>query len=276
MKKHKKLGFTLIEVSLFLAVTGLLFMGIIIGTQNALRNQRFYDSTQNFVEFLKNVYSQVSNPQSQGQGNGDLAIYGKLVVFGQNTGLDGTTVNNDSIQRVYVYDIVGDAVGTGSGDVLNMMISLNANVVKPAYGGATVTKLDYAGLVEDYVPRWDAQIEVKGGHTPYKGSILIIRHPSSGTINTLVSDAIVQVNSAVRQANSVLAAGGSYNYKNILKNYLTVSGSFKPREIDFCVNPEGTSAASSLRRNVRLAENARNSSGVMLLDLDGAENRCRN
>ncbi len=274
MIKHKKFGFTLIEVSLFLAVTGLLFLGILMGTQNALKNQRFYDSTQNFVEFLKSVYSQVSNPQSVGKGNSDkYAIYGKLVVFGQSVGLDGATINNDGIQRVYVYDVVGDVFGAGTGDVTQMLVGLHANVVVLAPNGK---KLDYAGLVENYEPRWDAQIEVKSGHTPYKGSILIVRHPNSGTINTLVSSTVIEVNKKVKDANAVLAGGGSYNYQNLLTSVLNTAGAFKAQEIDFCVNPEGSGAASDLRRNIRLTENARNSSGVLLLDLDGAENRCRN
>ena len=62
--KHKKNGFTLVEMSLFLAVTGLLFVGIIAGTQNTIRRQRYNDSVQNFVDFWRNIYASVSNTQN--------------------------------------------------------------------------------------------------------------------------------------------------------------------------------------------------------------------
>ena len=48
--KHKRKGFTLIEIVLFLAITGLLFVGIIVGTNNSIGQQRFTDSVQNFAE----------------------------------------------------------------------------------------------------------------------------------------------------------------------------------------------------------------------------------
>ena len=65
----KKHGFTIIEVSLFLAITALLFVGITVGTQNSINQQRYADSVNSFADFLRNVYSQVSNPQSAGKGN---------------------------------------------------------------------------------------------------------------------------------------------------------------------------------------------------------------
>ena len=59
--KRIKGGFTLIEVSLFLAITGLLFLGVTIGVQNSIFQQRYNDSVQNFVEFLRSAYSKTEN-----------------------------------------------------------------------------------------------------------------------------------------------------------------------------------------------------------------------
>ena len=83
MSKMRR-GFTLIEVALFLAVTGLLFAGVMVGVQNSIWQQRYNDTVQNFANFLRNVYSEVSNPQSSGNGRSEeLAIYGKLISFGE-------------------------------------------------------------------------------------------------------------------------------------------------------------------------------------------------
>ena len=85
MKRNWR-GFTLIEVSLFLAITAAVFVAIAVGTQNSIFQQRYNDAVQNFAEFLRTAYSQVSNVQSEGTGRTDTAIYGKLVVFGDEDG----------------------------------------------------------------------------------------------------------------------------------------------------------------------------------------------
>ena len=60
MRKNK-LGFTLIEVSLFLAITGLLFLGVTLGVQNSIYQQRYNDAVQSFANFLGNIYDEVLN-----------------------------------------------------------------------------------------------------------------------------------------------------------------------------------------------------------------------
>ena len=74
-------GFTLVEVSLFLAITAAVFVGVAVGTQNSIFQQRYNDAVQNFAEFLRSMYSQVTNVQSEGHGRSEYAIYGKLVNF---------------------------------------------------------------------------------------------------------------------------------------------------------------------------------------------------
>lgn len=274
MKKfyRRRFGFTLIEVSLFLAVSGLLLMGVIIGTQNSINAQRFNDATQNFMEFLRTVYSEVENPQSLGDGRSGYAIYGRLISFGQTMALDGSSIPNYE-QRIYVYDVIGsgDNVGTSSGLAVSALIAANANVVfedKDISG--TITSLRYAGNVREYIPTWGSAIDdaAKENGTPYAGSILIIRHPKSGTISTVISPNIIQINRTVRDANQTrnfMAA------RKMLKDNL---GSFSTREVDFCVNPEGVNKAANIRRDVRLRSNARNASGVELINQDDSANKC--
>ena len=95
-------GFTLIEISIFLAVTGLLFAMVTIGVQNSIYQQRYNDTVQSFADFLRNIYSGVENVQSLGDGRHDVAIYGKMVSFGQTMDLEGNAV--ESGQPIFVYD----------------------------------------------------------------------------------------------------------------------------------------------------------------------------
>lgn len=290
MKKHKRFGFTLIEVALFLAISGLLFVGIIAGTQNSIWNQRFHDSVQSYAEFLRSIYSQVSNPQSVGDGRADRAIYGKLVVFGESVGLDGEPANDGDIQEIFVYDVIGDIAGTssGTGTVKKMLRELGANVVVATkYNDlGKVIEVGPAGIVENYSPRWAASVEgveEVDGHWDFRGSLLVVRHPRSGTINTLVSDKVIEVNETILDFNTGGGADSAHKVWSLLSDELGREengvekdpGSFEVKAVNFCVNPYGLGNPVELRREVRLVSNARNASGVEIIDLDSAENKCR-
>lgn len=58
-----RVGFTIIEVMIFLAISGLLIMGIILGSGATIARYRYNDSVQNLAELLRQQYSTVVNPQ---------------------------------------------------------------------------------------------------------------------------------------------------------------------------------------------------------------------
>ncbi len=260
--KQKRNGFTLIEVLLFLAVTALLFGGMFGMMQNSIQQQKFNDSTQSFVEFLRRVFSAVANPQSIGDGRSDYALYGKLVTFGETYDLTGTKIENE--QKFFVYDVVGDAGAIGTGDTVSMLGGVGANVIVVDGTGATATK-QLAGMAEGYTPTGEASIDTLVNGQPFVGSILVVRHPRSGTITTLYYNKAMQVNEAMKNANP-----------NTLRTFLTSKLSdFKAEELNFCVNPDGYGNKGKIRWNVKLAKNARNTSGVEITTLDGPDNSCK-
>ena len=271
MKKARR-GFTLIEISFFLALTGALFVGIVAGTQNSLWQQKYNDSVQSFTNFLRDAYAQVANPQGIGDGRSDRAIYGKLIVFGQEYDLKGDKIPKDE-QRFFVYDVIGDASAVGTGSVIETFKALNINVVVEEVTGGVITNVSTAGLANSYMPTWGAVIEkttlVDGADNNYKGSILIVRHPRSGIINTLSSDRIIPVNEVIRNAR----LDGNYDgTRNLLTSKLDY---FAVGEINFCVNPYGMGVRGSFRRDIRIVKNARNSSGVEIIDQDSTDNHCK-
>lgn len=270
MKSFKRHGFTLIEVSLFLAISGLLLVGIIAGTQSSISAQRFKDSVQNFAEFLRSVYSEVNNPQNTGtnMGRSDYAMYGRLISFGQKRTTTGATIP-DYEQRIYVYDVIGQSDSIGTGSVTEALKAANANVIienKDAAGNTT--SVSFAGNVREYIPTWGASIDAKTNGTPYTGSILIVRHPRSGTISTLISSDVININKTVIDANN------SKNFATVRKMLKDKLNSFGTSEVNFCVNPNGPNLKADVRRNVRLLSNARNASGVELINQDDENNEC--
>ena len=149
----KRFGFTLIEVALFLAITGALFVGIVIGTQNSIFQQRYNDAVQNFAEFLRSAYSETMNVQSEGTGRSEKAIYGKLVSFGETENLAGENISNTD--SVFSYNVVGKVGEINSSNVLDALKELGANVaVKDEAGNYQAT-----GMVENYRPKWASAIQ---------------------------------------------------------------------------------------------------------------------
>ena len=247
MKRFKR-GFTLIEVSLFLALTALLFVGIAVGVQNSIYQQRFNDAVQNFAEFLRTAYSQVLNVQSEGTGRSDKAIYGKLITFNVDSDTGKNVINT--------YNVIGDVSNSiGTGTAIGLLEELEGNVVieeEDVGGGKTYTPV---GFVENYTPRWGAAIQKSdGSKNPFVGALLIIRHPLSGTVYTYVTDEQISVGT-----DDPKIFGGESEERFVIK------------QVDFCVNPNGP-GEGGVRRDVRVVNNARNASGIEIVS--DAESAC--
>ena len=248
MKRIRR-GFTLVEVSLFLAITAAIFVSIAIGTQNSIFQQRYNDAVQSFAEFLRTVYSQVTNVQNESVGRSDKAIYGKLVVFGDEGG-------NNNITSYNVIGGIGNVGSSSSTEVLEKLKSLGASITDT--GGPV-------GYVENYKPRWGSQIQTNRGwgavesdkYQLFTGALLIVRHPSSGTVYTYTMKDNNDLYEAIKSGSKDPLIG------------LLDGDNFKLEEVNFCINPNGAER-SNLRRDVRIVEGARNASGIEIMP-DGEE-----
>lgn len=257
MSKNRH-GFTIIEVVIFLAITSIIFMAIILGTRNVMSRQRYNESTQNFAEFLRGVYSKLTSIENHGDGRSDRVIYGKLVTFGEKINFSGE--NNDG-QEIFVYDIIGDVDGSINGEeVLQSLVRLNSDVIK-----VVNEDVDYAGIRESYSPRWMAKIEKTNSHDYFKGAVIVVRSAASGAVYTYtMSGETLEVNQAV--------------HSDAPKKLFTSSNlsGFSNSAIDFCIGSDDGNIYNGLRRNVRIVANARNSSGVEVMPLDDpSQNACQ-
>ncbi len=274
--KHKKYGFTIIEMALFLTITGLLFVGIVAGTYGTVRQQRYNDSVQSFVNFWRDVFAEVSNTQNiSGYGNTDEAIYGKLVVFGQDVGLNGE--NMEPGRSVFTYDVVADATGEGTGSAVEMLNNMRANVltyVGEIGGGG---KIYTSGIAEGYMPTWGAEIQnikhEEGDGEPYTGSVLVVRHPRSGMINVFSTDEVIRVNAMLlnpgtteAEMNGLLVNKEDYHASRL--------SSFKSRDVVFCVNSDDIGMGLRKRQSVVINKDAHNSAGIDLVSFDNQRNKC--
>ena len=259
MKKWR--GFTIIEVSLFLAITGLIFLGVAVGVSNSISQQRNNDAVQSFAEFSRKAYSDVVNVQNnESKGNTEKAIYGKLVTFGEKKNLSGGDNNN---HEIFLYNVIGniDDDVTGS-NTLDLLKKLKINVFDDD------DKM--VGLAEGYISKWGSEIQAQSSMTnSYVGALLIVRHPNTGSVFTFVlNNDTVEVNMARQDSRKI---------PNLLQSKLGGSGDkprFEIQQADYCINPNGN-ADYDRRFDVRVLKDARNSSGVVIVSPDSEGYKCQ-
>lgn len=229
-------GFTLIEISLFLAITAVIFAGIVAGTQTSIYWQRYNDSVQSFAEFLRAEYSRVANVQNPASNGGasEHIIYGRLIDFNSS---DGT---------IKSYSVIGKDISDGlnNGAILSQLAE--ASVGSGGYyndEGVLVS----AGLDESFTPKWGSRIQIDKSTALFKGTILIVRHPETGTIYTYIDNNPYDQDTA-KLYEAINPASSPFSNSNPL---------------DLCVNPDGDTSSGS-RRKVTITANAHNASGVVV------------
>ena len=260
MKRAKK-GFTILEVTLFLAITGLLLVGLLATTWNSISRQRTNDIVQNFADFLGSQYSAVANVQSNGAGNSGKAIYGKVVTFGEEGAGD----------TIYIYDLFGDVVPSDTIarlSVPKMLEYVHADVIVQDKIEGT-NKCNYSVHNQsEYSARYGTKVQTADGDD-FKGTIIISRSPSSGSIHTYVASEPIEVQKILAEQAEVVGATGCQT-----EPFIGIYDNLQSSEINFCLNSE-----YMLGRiyDVKIERDAKNATNVKIVNLDDPENnKCEN
>lgn len=93
VKTHSRRGFTLLEVLLFLAISALIFAGIMMGATTSIARHRYNDSVQEFVDFMRIAYDDViytHNTRLIASGGPDYCSLTSIVENGVHLRFDGT------------------------------------------------------------------------------------------------------------------------------------------------------------------------------------------
>ena len=256
----KKSGFTIIEVSLFLAISGILMMGIIATTAGTINRHRYDDSVQDFYSYLTGLYSSATNAQNTDEacsddinnkcGRSETAIYGYIAIFGSES--DSSTVR--------AYNLKGKAdISPSNNNLIDALKEAKIDIALNSVDGEK--QVDIAST---YDPIWEATIQDTrtNPYNPYKGAVAIIRSPLDGTLYTSVygSDAV----------QNLLSSKESTRHNALVNINLT-------DDIDFCIDSPDLSGQK--RSNVRIHAGGRNSSAVEVIQRDLPEseggNRCQ-
>lgn len=174
MRGHSQAGFTIIEVMLFVAVSGLLMSGLLIGTGTSIARQRYKDSVSTFHSSVQQLYEEVAAPynnrttavgscgSSPVAGTSDCVLLGKMLVV------------ND--QDMTYYDVIGKepAHTTAVSNEDSLLQSYHPQVVREG----TNANIKHAQL------EWGARVRAQGATQALPMSLLVIRSPESGFIHS--------------------------------------------------------------------------------------------
>lgn len=203
MSAQSQTGFTIVETMLFLAVAGLLTMGILVGSGAAINQQRYRDSVNSLKSFVQDQYSDVTNVvnsrdnQWRCNSNGDVAE-----ASGEQAQARGTS-SCVLLGRYITIDNTG-------------RLLTSANVVGYRTPGAELEASDIAELRDNYTlqvsPLDREESEVKWGNqvvqpksttpTPMPFSMLVLRSPLSGSVITFAGEGVQSPESLIALNNT--------------------------------------------------------------------------
>lgn len=237
--KRASRGFTIIEVMLFLAVTGVLAAGILASVGSTLGLQRYRDAVDGFSSYIQGQYGQTINVRNDIDNHRECAADGTfLAAHSAPPGTSETCV------------IIGRLVTTANGQTFRSqpiyMSGVTSAFLKSGIGDDAVFTADAAAnrrlLIDSGVQPQTYQLDW-GVRTqpPATGdnawAIAIVRSPISGVIHTYT----------MRRASVVL-------------DQLVVEGNRRNDSV-ICIDPSGWLAGQTL--GVAIAADAPGASGVV-------------
>lgn len=233
-------GFTLIEVILFLAITGLMLTGVLIGVSGVVNTQRYDETVESVFDYMQGQYNLVDNVRNNRPANLDCSSTQPAVQNMSANNPRGTTectivgrllasTNGRDITSspVYAREPVATVTATNETDLLNAL---------------GIAKLD-ASLNQDeeeYAVPWQAQIYTNPllPSASNEFAILILRLPTNGLTRTYVADSVPGTLSTMWDPPSA-------------------------SDINLCINQQGLTTNPA--RGVRVVQGASNSNGVRLI-----------
>lgn len=182
MRTSVSRGFTIIEVMLFLGISGLLVMAILVGTGTSISAQRYRDATSSLRSFFQQQYADVAsvnNSRSSNWACDENANITEVTSGSNNRGQSDCVILGKLIKSVDDKTLlIQDAVGRGSFGVSAQtdLSALQSLSLKPS-----------PILSQNYTPEWGVSMVQPGGNNPASFTVLILRSPSSGIIRTFIN-----------------------------------------------------------------------------------------
>lgn len=212
MGDQKQQGFTIIELILFLGITGALFAALMLGVNTNIYQQRYKDSVIAYKTLLEQQYSEVTYPRNERD--------------------DKWTCSSET--GVQQEPNGGEARGTSNCVLLGRYVQIKNNGTEAEVGSVVgIQPIDTTALTGDvatliaYSPRkspisrqdrtidWESVLKTTENQ-PSTASFLILRSPLSGLVRTFalseplpsnLRDALSETTATAKIKNCVVANG---------------------------------------------------------------------
>lgn len=235
MSGASRAGFTIIESMLFLAISGLMIVGVIAGAGVSINVNRYKDSTTSLDAYLQGQYDKAINVQND--RNNQLGCVGGVIT-------DGSNQAQAQARGTSTCTVIGRFISVTNGGT-----TLESQPVYAGTDGSTysddLTALAKSSLFlsngaespESYTLEWGTKLlKPKSSEVLQSMKLLIVRSPSSGAIRTFV------------------ATDGTADSPAAL-----LADAYR-QDVLFCVDQSGLAAVP--RRGSLIVKDAINSSGV--------------
>jgi len=242
MRLSNKNGFTIIETMLFLGVTGLLVMGVLVGTGASINIQRYRDSITSLQSLLQQQFSDVASVSNGRSSDWDCDSNGTVVEkLGSNISrgqsecvmLGRLITTTNTSQSILIRDIIGYAPSsvTPAQNDIDALSQYNMQV-------SPVTK-------SSYNIEWNSSmIKPKPSNEPAEFSILILQSPISGIVRAFIdNDEVVQ--------------------NDKIKSLIKLESLQESASVKICINPNGLFDGKKMA--VTVTAGASSASGVETL-----------
>lgn len=265
--EDSKEGFTLIEVMLVLAITGLMLVGLIGGSYTTIARQRYTDALNSFAEYLSRTYSEVISPESLGQGtsdrnSGNLAILGKVLVFGYNY-----SDSERDTRSVYSATLVGSADISRASDQEFIDEITSADTDAKLFCGDA--SRDLPTTVSLYTPLWETTLTqtIPDQNQPFQGTVVIARTPTSSTVHTIYApDLVYNLRDNCTADNDHANTQFTEDFQEHGRDYYHADAD---NQVKICLK----AIDNAVIRQINLAVDGSNTSAVSILD--ESESQCR-
>lgn len=208
---RRQAGYTIVEITLFLAISAMLFMIALIGTGNTMRTTRFVDSGRSLTAFVQRQYDAIINGlntrpgteqcsggtvttgSSQTPGTSDCLLMGQLLVFAQNS------------STITLYDVIGtEPAGVDYTQADSVLITaFNPRAVPNT--GVTTYNIPWGAILSGSKRLADGEAV---------DALLLVRSPKSSRILHYVYDAPLTIGAPlVDSAGATVVSNGANRLK---------------------------------------------------------------
>lgn len=233
-----RLGFTIIELTLVLAITGLMAMGILVGIGASLRNQRYTEATNQAIDYFQGLYDRVLNLSNDRPGNLTCSSSGIDSIGGQGRGtsgclLLGLLITSDDGENITTRQVA--ATRDVSGDPTEA-----TKTDSEVLADSQLVTLD--GTDSTYTMDWGTTLMSPGASNGLVFSMMIVRQPVTGVVRTFID-----------------MTSSTISLTNLTAKLVPVGGT------TFCVDPTGLMNFNISRAAFIVDQGAANSSAVRQL-----------